>query len=276
MFLLGIMGLFLAVIMACLMHMTNMMEMIDQHRAVLDKQYVAITTEAFQMRLRRAGDLGTMTLTNIQATDEGFRARSVDSARIMMVSALNIPSQSNSWYFDRLLIYALDKDNQALSDPAAIKLAANNICDASAGFNTASTWCGPRAGITYGLIETQQIYQSMLTEEVMRMQATLNKLARAYKNKFMSGGIAVGSSVQFCSMPGNAIGDAGCSPTACTGTLTVDAVPLDCADLLTIWGNASVYNYISPKHVALVSNASNVRVSSAGATRKIARELRTP
>lgn len=271
---LAILMLFSAIVMSMLLQTHQKMQLIQQHRAALDAMYLVVATEAFQARLVRTGSLGTTTLDDVANSDEGFKVRGVDANRLFLASASNL--SDGTWYFDRLLLYAVGRDSLHLADPAEIARAENNRCNPAQGLDSAAIWCGPESGVAYTLIETRKIYNALLTEEAMRMEGSLHKLARGFKNKFPMGPLTAGGSQALCSLGGNASGSAGCALAQCSGTRTIDKVPLDCTDLYSNWGNPAVLNVVTSKHIVLASSASNVRVSASGTTRKIARELRVP
>lgn len=61
-------------------------ENIYEHRARLDSYYVERASDALRMRLARTGGLGTVSLTDITSTDEGFGSK----AQIRTVCILRV------------------------------------------------------------------------------------------------------------------------------------------------------------------------------------------
>ncbi|WP_455233531.1 hypothetical protein [Geopseudomonas aromaticivorans] len=270
----ALLALFMAIISGMLMHVVQTSGLIDEHRAELDKRYVSVVTEAFRLRMARTGSLGVMTLDSIQTVgdgkDEGFKARSADPVRLFIESASNLTD--SVWQFDRLLIYALDKDHQNID----ITSAAENKCDASAGFAVASNWCGPAAGIRYNVLETRQAYLEMMTAEVVRMQATLHKFGRGFgeveMRRFPRATLTEGQSGEMCAY-GTSYGSSSCQPVECSGVRVYQQTPFDCSDLFSIWGTPVVLDLIQNTHMAISTTSPAVRLKT-GVTRQIAREIR--
>ncbi|WP_311061556.1 hypothetical protein [Pseudomonas aeruginosa] len=256
-----------ALVVIFVVAVTNKVEQAVNYKlAQLDSLSVQITSDALRQRLLRTGSLGVVTLADLQSQDEGFETRGV-SPRVQLISSTNV--SDGVWQFDRALVYALSPDNTTF-DPS---LPASNTCDNTTAFATASTWCGPNDGIAYQLIETRENYLSTLTDEGMRMQTSLQKLARGYDTDneiFPHGALAVGSAALLCN-----IGGASCAATACRGVIVLNDTPLDCADQFSRWGLPVTLNLITAKHIALSSAASGVRRTNS-TNRNIARELRAP
>lgn len=279
MFPLVFLALFAAVIASGTIKAYRLDDQIAQHRAWLDKRSVEIVSEAFQMRLARTGSLGTVSLDDIQGADEGLKVRGLPKARIDLAYAGNV--YDGAWYFDRLLVYGLDRQNRAAE--LDLTQAEHNRCALGQGFATAPSWCGPEHGVVYGLIETRQLYSAWLAEETARMDALLHKIARGFGrhayNTFPDGGLAQGGYAPLCTL-GTGYGAADCvggvMPQCMGVRLLNQTVPVDCSDMLSAWGNPTSYHYVNKKHVAVVSSASSVRTTAGGVTRKIARELRAP
>ncbi len=241
---------------------------IETQQAQMDAYYVSAASQALRMRLVRSGGLGTVTLANLQSTDEGFATKGINPERMFLASASNV--SDGVWQFDRALVYAISNDTDVAWDPL---LAASNNC-AATGFATAASWCNDADGVMYSLIETRENYLQLLTEEGLRMQATLQKLGRGYSvvepDRFPRGTLIATQAGQICTIGGGA-----CVAATCTGPVMLQQTPLDCGDQFSRWGTPVVLNYLTDKHVALVTNANTVR-RSAGTTRRIARELRVP
>lgn len=244
-------------------------ESLYEHRARVDAYYVGVASESLRMRMARTGGLGTVTMADLASTDEGFKLKGANADRVYLASAPNV--SDGVWRFDRALVYALDDLGDRTWDPLAVS---SNSCSATAGFATAPSWCGPASGVVFDLIETRETYLSLLTDEAMRMQITLQKLARGYsvveRDTFPRGPIAIGNANTVC-----AAGGGTCVNTACSSPVVFQQTPLDCSDQFSRWGGAVVFNLVSAKHVALVSNATTV-LRVAGTSRQIARELRVP
>ncbi len=262
-----ILFLMLSVFAVCLAFIVTLQDDIAVHKARMDTYYVAEVSQAFRMRLTRTGALGTVTLASIQGTDEGFTTRGANPNRIYLAAATNI--SDGVWQFDRALVYALDDSRDPTWDPL---LAASNDCSATQGFAVSPSWCFTGQGVAYDLIETRENYLQLLTEEAMRMQLTLQKLARGYgagvADSFPAGTTPVGGARQICTAGGGA-----CVAATCSGQVMLNQTPLDCADQFSRWGVPVVLNLPTAQHVALVSTAQNVRRAN-GTLRRVARELR--
>jgi hypothetical protein len=263
-----ILAIFGALAIGVVGHAYVLLESIQDHRAQLDAYYVGVSAEALRLRMTQTGSLGTVTLASLTSADEGFKVKGVDADRLYLASATNI--SDGSWRFDRALIYALSDLGDRNWDPL---LAANNSCSTVA-FATAASWCGPTSDVVYHLIETRETYLPRLTDEAMRMQFTLQKLARGYSvvetDTFPRGAITAGSSAQICTTGGGT-----CMNTSCMSPVVLQQTPLDCADQFSRWGAPVVLNLVSAKHVALATTATTVR-RAAGTSRRVARELRVP
>lgn len=259
--------LMLAVFAVCLAFIVTLQDDIHAHRARMDTYYVAEASQALRMRLTRTGALGTVTLANLQASDEGFTTRGANPGRIYLAAATNI--SDGVWQFDRALVYALDDSRDPNWDPLP---AASNDCSATQGFTAAPSWCFTGKGVAYDLIETRENYLQLMTDEAMRMQLTLQKLARGYgagvADSFPAGTTPVGGSRQICTAGGGA-----CVAITCSGQVMLNQTPMDCSDQFSRWGAPVVMNLPSAQHVALVSTAQTVRRAN-GTLRRVARELR--
>lgn len=259
--------LMLAIVAVCLGAMVTLQDQIDANRARLDSYYVAEFSQALRLRLARTGALGTVSLADIQSTDEGFTTRGANPSRIYFAAATGVVD--GVWAFDRALIYALDDSRDTSWDPLPV---ASNDCSATEGFADAESWCFTGQGVAYDLIETRETYLQLMTEEAMRMQSTLQKLARGYgvvvDEVFPRGTTPIGGARQICAAGGGA-----CVAASCTGPVMLDQTPLDCADQFSRWGAPVVLNLPTAQHVALVSTAQTVRRAN-GTLRRVARELR--
>lgn len=261
-----VMLLMLTVFAICLASIVTLQDNIEVHRARMDTYYVAEVSQALRMRLTRTGALGTVTLADLQSSDEGFATRGVNPNRIYLAAAVNI--SDGVWQFDRALVYALDDSRDPNWDPL---LVASNDCSATQGFAAAPSWCFTGEGVAYDLIETRENYLQLMTDEAMRMQLTIQKLARGYDvvpDSFPRGTTPVGGARQICTAGGGA-----CVAATCSGQVMLNETPMDCADQFSRWGAPVVLNLPSAQHVALVSTAQNVRRAD-GTLRRVARELR--
>jgi hypothetical protein len=269
MLVLMILALFTALAASMAGYAFFLLENLQAHRATLDNYYVSVTAESLRMRMARTGGLGTVTVADLISLDEGFKVKGVDTDRLYLAAATNI--SDGIWRFDRALIYALSDLGDRNWDPTTV---ASNTCSTTAGFNTAPSWCGPSSDVTYHLIETRETYLSLMTDEAMRMQFTLQKLARGYSvvepDTFPRGAITAGSSAEICTTGGGT-----CVNTSCTSPVVLQQTPLDCADQFSRWGAPVVLNLVTGKHVGLATTATTVR-RTAGTSRRVARELRVP
>lgn len=267
MLVLVVLFLMLTVFAVALAFTVTLLDDIEVHRARLDTYYVAEVSQALRMRLTRTGALGTVTLANLQSSDEGFATRGANSDRIYLAAATNI--SDGVWRFDRALVYALDDAGDLSWSPLPV---ASNDCSATQGFSAAPSWCFTGEGVAYDLIETRENYLQLMTDEAMRMQLTLQKLARGYgaavADTFPAGTTPIGGSRQICTAGGGA-----CVAATCTGPVMLNQTPMDCSDQFSRWGAPVVLNLPSAQHVALVSIAQTVRRAN-GTLRRVARELR--
>jgi len=256
--------LIVSIMSSCILQMDKQ---VQSRTAELDALNVELTSAAFRQRMLRTGNFGTITLADIKSQDEGFPVRGVN-LRLQLQSANNV--SDGTWRFDRVLVYAVSPDNFDF-DPIP---ASANKCDTTASFLSAPSWCGPDTGIVYQLIETREHYLSMLTDEALRMQSTLQKLARGYNvvenESFPHGSLAVGTAANLC-----AIGGVTCIKSNCSSVIMLDQTPLDCVDQYSRWGQPVALNFITPKHIALSVQANGIRRTNS-TTRNIARELRVP
>ncbi|MFK4134800.1 hypothetical protein ACI2KR_21320 [Pseudomonas luteola] len=249
-----------------------------ESQAHLDAYYVGVSSEALRMRMIRTSNLRTASLDDlVQSGDEGFKVKAVDDARVHIASQGKV--NDGSYIFDRALVFAVDPKFGSLSTWSPSD-ASNNRCDPDHDITTAATWCGPVSGVVYDLIETREIFLQTLTDEVLRMDITLQKIARGYnvveKATFPHGNLLVGQGASVC-YAGDGTAEMCFSTTCNYPVVMLQQTPMDCSDQFSDWGNATVLTYVSPKHIALVSSSPRASVKHANGTGlSIARELRVP
>lgn len=165
------------------------------------------------------------------------------------------------WLFKRTVLFS----NNPIGGVSTAAYLAANSCG-TGGYDTATSWCGDPTSHWYRS-ETREQYQGQIVTQKARMNRMLQKLADYYNvnSKFPdkdagSVALATNSMTTLKSLAGYG-GTAG----ACTGTYTYMGVPVDCGDMFDQWGSPVGYQFVSSKHVILVSetpifNTSGTRI----------------
>lgn len=160
--------------------------------------------------------------------------------------------------YSRAVLYTQDPYNPQMSDTAYLS-AANNTCG-TGDFATAAEWCGPNSATTrWWKHESREEIAPGLARERARLLRLLQKF-----NGWYNDDITVSTTPGIW---GNNYPDPGTTAapltslvagftqtaTTCTGMYTWSRIPIDCADLYSIWGTPTVYNYVSPTHIVLMT-----------------------
>lgn len=153
------------------------------------------------------------------------------------------------WQFNRAVLFSNDPSKGI--DPASYL--ASNSCGAG-GYDTATSWCGAATGRWFRR-ETRERYNEQITTQRARMNRFLQKFADFYNtnHKFpdtdAAGTALASNSINTIAALATFGGTAG----SCGGTYTYMGMPVDCGDMYDLWGQAVGYQFISAKHIILVS-----------------------
>jgi hypothetical protein len=153
------------------------------------------------------------------------------------------------WRFNRLVLYSNDPTK---GTTAAAYLAAN-ACG-TGGYDTALSWCGTKDSNWFRL-ETRERYNDQIATQRARMARLLQKMSDHYN---VNGGFPDKDRFNVALAPNSMtrvadlVGYSG-SATNCSGTFTYMTIPVDCGDMFDLWGNPIGYQFVSNKHVLLVS-----------------------
>ena len=144
-----------------------------------------------------------------------------------------------------------------LNDPSrgvdANAFLAANACG-TGGYDTASSWCGTATGLWYRREEKEHFNEQILTQRA-RMSRMLQKLSDHYSaystspDKDAAGNPLAPESVTALATLAGFAGAA----ASCTGSFAYPGAPGDCGDMFDLWGNGVGYQFLSSKHILLVS-----------------------
>lgn len=160
-----------------------------------------------------------------------------------------------SFFFNRVVVFSQEDFNptQTVSD-----FLTTNACGA-APFATAPEWCAPANSETrWWKQESREVIADEIEVERHRLLRLLHKF-----NAWYNGDVTVsttngvwGNNYPNPGSPyANLVALTGFAQTAktCSGILTWSRIPIDCTDLYSIWGTPTVYNYVSPTHIVLLT-----------------------
>jgi len=153
------------------------------------------------------------------------------------------------WQFRRLVLFS----NNPTKGTTPSAYLATNSCG-TGGYDTALSWCGDKNSRWFRL-ETRERYYEQIATQRARMARLLQKMSDYY-NK--NGGFPDKDHLNMALAPNSItsvaelVGYSG-GATNCSGTYTYMTVPVDCGDMFDLWGNPVGYQFVSNKHVLLVS-----------------------
>jgi len=170
-----------------------------------------------------------------------------------------------TWQFTRMVFLSNDLSKGI---DATAYLSANS-CGAG-GYATASSWCGSATGKWFRR-ETRENFTNQMGTQRVRMGRLLQKLGDFYNTygkfpeKDSGGNFATNDIRTIASLVGFGGTAATCSGTFVYSLTASLGVPVDCGDMYDLWGQPVGYQFISTKHIVLVSeppifNASGNRV----------------
>jgi len=174
-----------------------------------------------------------------------------------MAVADNIADEN--FRFSRVTVFVHDSYNPAMSDVDFLA-ASNNACGTGA-FATAGEWCAPADGATrWWKQESREVIASEVQRERRRLVRLLQKFNAWYNDDIT---VSTKSGVWGNNYPNpgapsaTLVALAGFTQNAknCSGMWTWSRIPIDCSDLYSIWGTPTVYNYVSPTHIVLMSQS---------------------
>lgn len=155
------------------------------------------------------------------------------------------------WQFNRVVLFANDPSKGV----NAASYLSSNACG-SGGYDTATSWCGSATGRWFRR-ETRERYNEQITTQRARMNRLSQKLADYYNtNQQFPDKDSAGTSLAANSITTvAALAAFGGSAGSCSGTYTYMGVPVDCGDMHDLWGQAIGYQFVSSKHIILVSES---------------------
>lgn len=153
------------------------------------------------------------------------------------------------WQFQRAVLISNDPSKGVT---AAAFMASNN-CGAG-GYDTATSWCGSNTGRWFRR-ETRERFTDQITTQRARLNRLRQKLADYYNANLKFPDKDAGSTALGANSISTVAALAAFGGTAanCTGTYTYMGVPVDCADMYDLWGQPVGYQFVSDKHVILIS-----------------------
>jgi len=153
------------------------------------------------------------------------------------------------WQYQRLVLFS----NDPTTGVSVATYLATNACGVG-GYDTASGWCGSNTSQWYRR-ETRERFNDEIATQRARLGRVLQKLADYYNvnAKFpdkdnLNVALAGNSITALYTLAGY-----GGAAAACTGTYTYMTVPIDCVDMFDKWGGTIGYQFVSSKHILLVS-----------------------
>lgn len=153
------------------------------------------------------------------------------------------------WQFNRAVLLANDPSKGV----SAASFLSSNSCG-TGGYDTATSWCGSSTGKWFRR-ETRERYNEQITTQRARMNRLLQKLADYYNtNQQFPDKDSVGTALGVNSLTVlPVLASHGGSAGACSGTYSYMGIPVDCGDMYDLWGQPIGYQFVSAKHIILVS-----------------------
>jgi hypothetical protein len=150
------------------------------------------------------------------------------------------------WQFRRLVLFS----NNPTKGTTPTAYLATNTCG-TGGYDTALSWCGTKDSQWFRF-ETRERYNDQIATQRARMARLLQKMSEYY-NKNGSFPDKDHSSVALAPNSITSLAKLVGYSGSCSGTFTYMTVPIDCGDMFDLWGNPVGYQFVSNKHVLLVS-----------------------
>ncbi|CAG0985833.1 hypothetical protein RHDC4_02179 [Rhodocyclaceae bacterium] len=181
-----------------------------------------------------------------------------NTARPFQSLAIASNLNDGTFTFKRIVVYTQDPYRPPYTDTTYLG-AANNTCG-TGDFATATEWCGPNnANAQWWKQDERDAIAAAVAREKHRLTRLLQKF-NAWYNDDISVSTTPG-------VLGNNYPDPGATSatlitlvtgfaqtaTTCTGIYTWRGIPIDCTDLYSVWGTPTVYNYVSPTHIVLLT-----------------------
>jgi hypothetical protein len=190
-----------------------------------------------------------------------------------VASGVNI--SDSVWQFKRGVVYALPfskipvawngvsiSDTELNTNTSGAPLfekyflsSATNTCG-SGNFFSSTDWCGLKGVLSFK-IETRQNYPRLIAQQRVMQNRTIQKMVD-YFNKHGSfpPPAPTVTSASLASIAGVAA-----TASNCQGTFNMSGIPLDCADVFSIFGSSVNYTVITGKHIQ-ISSVSDINASS--------------
>ena len=155
-----------------------------------------------------------------------------------------------TWQYERVVVYS--QRPQVATTPAQYLSASNNACGTGA-FNATGPWCGS-VNSFWWTWDMRSDYSNEISAERAAQRRLLQKFARIYElvkqnqQVFPNPGASGVPLIKL--IPGYTQ-----TATTCTGSYLWQDVPLDCADLYSVWGTPRVYNYVSEDYIAILATS---------------------
>ena len=187
----------------------------------------------------------------LSATPGFYHARSLTNA--WQGYALSPVITDSMWQFQRAVFFNQDPTKGV----NATSFLANNTCG-TGNSSSAQSWCGAATGQWFRS-ESREQYNEQLSTQRLRMSHVLQKMADYYSknqkfpNKTQSGVSLVGNSIQKLASLAGFTGTASACGGSNSSTYQYMGIPIDCADMFDIWGNAIGYQFMNDKQILLVS-----------------------
>lgn len=167
--------------------------------------------------------------------------------------ALSPTIADSAWQFQRAVFFSNDPSKGV---DATAYLAINTCGTGNA--TSAQSWCGAATGKWFRS-ETREQFNEKISTQRVRMGRVLQKFADYYSatqkfpNKDKSDATLIDNSVLKISALSGFNGNATSCGAGNSSTYQFMGVPIDCADMFDIWGNAIGYQFINAKHIVLIS-----------------------
>lgn len=177
----------------------------------------------------------------------GYQELRVEAGRPWQGYAVSPIMTDGVWQFRRAVVFSqLPRD---ATDTATYL--ADNDCG-NAPFSSPGPWCGRKRSYWW-LYDSRNDYANEISLEKLAQRRILQKFARAYSqvvDNRQAFPKPAGTSATLAALVGFG-GTAG----ICAGSYIWAGVPLDCADLFSVWGTPRVYNYLTEDYVAILTTS---------------------
>lgn len=241
----GLLGLFTAMLLSFIANVASSARFHDYEQRAMTVRKIAGGV------LQDAMETGTLPASiNALATTPGYEYLRLDTQRPWQGYAVSSTFNDGTWQYQRAVVYS--QRPQVATNQATYLSTTSNACGTGA-FNAAGPWCGS-PNSWWWTWDTRSDYSNQISAERAAQRRLIQKFARVYE--------VVSNNKQVFPNPGSAgaaitslLSGYTLSAATCTGVWLWKGVPLDCADLYSVWGTPRVYNYLSEDYIAVLATS---------------------